>query len=381
MGIETVAPWDAIVVGGGPGGSTAARRLARGGRRVLLLDAARFPRTKLCAGWVTPSVWRHVEFSPEDYPLTIQPFSRATVEIDGRVLETRWSDTVGWGIVRSEFDDFLLRRAREAGAEVREGTRVREVRREGDAVSVDLDGDEIRAPFVIGAGGHHCPVARALGEIEGGETVVAALESETRIEPGRGTGHSSLEPGPELFFEPDLRGYGWRFVKGDRLNVGLGCTPGGVALRRRCDSMLDRLGREGRLPADVPLERMRGHAYAVRLSAPRLVAGPGFLLVGDAAGLARGLSGEGIGPAVESAAVAAGLLLDGGVGRDEVAARYRREIDRRFGTGRPGRLARALAKLPRPAIEGSTRWIVRSGWLRRKLILERLFGMRPRGES
>ena len=51
------------VIGGGPGGSTAAWHLARAGARTLLVDGARFPRVKLCAGWVTPAVWRRMQFT------------------------------------------------------------------------------------------------------------------------------------------------------------------------------------------------------------------------------------------------------------------------------------------------------------------------------
>ncbi len=67
----TVAAWEAIVVGGGPGGSTAAWRLALAGVRTLVLDAAAFPRVKICAGWVTSAALADLELDPEKYPLTI----------------------------------------------------------------------------------------------------------------------------------------------------------------------------------------------------------------------------------------------------------------------------------------------------------------------
>src|SRR5207344_1142229 len=162
------------------------------------------------------------------------------------------------------------------------------------------------AGIVIGAGGHWCPVARAFGEVSAGEEVVVAQESETRLPPHRMETLREPWPAPELFVEPDLKGYGWYFPKGDVLNIGIGCVAGaGVDLPGRRDALLEALGNCGRLPRGVRLEPFRGHAYVVRRRAPRRLGGDRFCLVGDAAGLARDLSGEGIGPAIRSGILAA----------------------------------------------------------------------------
>jgi flavin-dependent dehydrogenase len=65
---------DAIVVGGGPAGSTCAWKLCEAGFDVLVLDRAAFPRTKLCAGWVTPEAMQDLELDPGDYPHSIMTF-------------------------------------------------------------------------------------------------------------------------------------------------------------------------------------------------------------------------------------------------------------------------------------------------------------------
>jgi geranylgeranyl reductase family protein len=357
---------DVVVVGGGPGGSTAAWRLVRDGARVVVCDAARFPRVKLCAGWVTPAVLADLELEAQAYPHTIQPFSTVSVGVGTREHETRWDHVASWGIVRAEFDTFLLRRAAEAGAEVREGTRVRAVRETSDGVAIETDADTIEAGVVVGAGGYGCPVARALGGVAEDEDVVVTQESETRVgadllrtlTPRHGT--------PELFAEPDFRGYGWYFTKGDYLNVGVGAL-GGVPIRRRLERLLERLRDTGRLPAGLELTPFRGHAYTIRRARPRRLAGERFVLVGDAAGLARDVSGEGIGPAVRSALLAARALADGG------PRAYPTRVRTAFGSGGP--LARLVGLLPESFLLAAARLACTRPGLRRRLVLEGAFGI------
>jgi geranylgeranyl reductase family protein len=367
---------DVIVVGGGPGGSTAAWQLAAIGLRPLVLDAAVFPRVKICAGWVTPAALADLEIDPDKYPLTIQPFRACVLEFEGSRHETGWRAPASYGIIRREFDHYLLERAAAAGADVRWGIRVERVSAGPAGVSVETERGVFEAEVVIGAGGHRCPVAKALGEVSPREAVVVAQESETRLPAEWAERLQPFASAPELYVEPDLRGYGWYFPKQDFLNIGVGCTGGSDGtLPRRREALVAALRASGRLPADLPIEPFRGHAYVVRRQAPRRLSGPRFCLVGDAAGLARDLSGEGIGPAIRSgrlAALAAAAFLRAGTPLDG----YARQIVALYGSGEPGWLGRRLAKLPDAVARLAVRLVLGSSAARRRIVFDSIFGMR-----
>ena len=368
--------YDAIVVGGGPGGSTTAWRLAQAGVRTLVLDAAVFPRVKICAGWVTPAALADVEIDPEAYPRTIQPFTACRLEFAGARHETRWQRPASYGILRREFDHYLLERAAKTGADVRCGVRVGEVSVTGEAARVVTAQGEFQAPVVIGAGGHNCPVARALGRISTREEVVVAQESETQLTPAQMAGLAPFMDAPELYVEPDLRGYGWYFPKRDWVNIGVGCTGGSDgSLPQRREALVQALRTSGRLPANLPIAPFKGHAYVVRRQAPRHIIGPRFCLVGDAAGLARDLSGEGIGPAIRSGRLAAEAVT-AFLRRGASLEGYAREVVRLYGRGEPGWLGRRLASLPDAVARTAVRLVLGAGPVRRRIVFDTIFGMK-----
>jgi flavin-dependent dehydrogenase len=209
---------DVLVVGGGPAGSSCAWRLRRAGLEVVVIDGRRFPRDKVCAGWVTPQVTRALELDLEAYAKerVLQPMHGFCVSrLGGGQANVDYGAPVSFGIRRCEFDDYLLRRS---GARLRLGEPAREFRRKGGRWVVN---GAVEAPVLVGAGGHFCPVAQRLGAITGPPApVVAAQELEFRLDDGaRCAARPEL---PELFFTPDLAGYGWLVRKGAWLNVGLG---------------------------------------------------------------------------------------------------------------------------------------------------------------
>jgi geranylgeranyl reductase family protein len=292
---------DALVVGGGPAGSTCARDLRNAGWHVIVADRARFPRDKLCAGWLTPRVFELLELEPSEYQatgLTLQAIKGFRTGVLGRrLVETRYPAVVSYAVRRCEFDDFLLRRA---GVQVMDGQPIRTFRRKGDAWIVN---DAIEAPVVIGAGGHFCPVAAHLRGAADRDRPVIAKEAEFRLKTAPAQGRSDT---PDLFFCHDLEGYGWCVRKGEFLNVGIGRRES-RDFATHVKDFVAFLERRYGLPADAEIS-WRGHAYFARGVGPRPLIGPGMLVTGDAAGLAYPESGEGICPAIESARIASRTL-------------------------------------------------------------------------
>jgi len=320
---------DALIVGGGPAGSTCAWRLRQAGLDVLVADVATFPRDKVCAGWITPQAVAALRLDTEAYAAsgrTFQPITGFRVGlINGRdPIRVAYSRPASFSIRRCEFDHYLLQRA---GARLRLGVRIASIRRAGGQWIVD---GAIRAPLLVGAGGSACPVARMMNGGGRGRPVVVARESEERIGAADGAAVATESQVPELFFCGDLQGYGWCVRKGDYLNVGLGrLDPRG--LPAAVATFVSFLEATSRVPPSFHW-RWRGHSYAVQTVPLKRMIDDGVMLIGDAAGVADPQSGEGIRQAIESGLLAADTIVDaqGRFTRDRLEP-YVADVMTRFG--------------------------------------------------
>jgi flavin-dependent dehydrogenase len=328
-----------------------------------VVDRAAFPRDKPCAGWLTPQAASALDLDLADYARTrvLQKVTGVRASLmGGRELCSRFGGTVSYGVRRCEFDHYLLCRS---GAAVVAAAVDRLRRVPGGWV---IDG-QILTPLVIGAGGHFCPVARRLGATPG-EPVVVAQERELVLEGGAATPSPVDGETPEIYFCPDLAGYGWVFRKGAFLNVGFGRRDGASFPAHLRDFHRFLVAR-GRIDPETP-SRWPGHAYLLYEDSERPLVDDGVLLVGDAAGLAYSQSGEGIGPAIDSALVAATAVVAarGDYSRASLEP-YRRRLAERFGA-RGGNVLRLLPGFVRGALG---RAVLGSEILNRRLVVERWF--------
>jgi geranylgeranyl reductase family protein len=307
-----MAAYDAIVVGAGPAGSTCAYRLASGGASVLLLDKARFPRDKPCGGGVTIRALEQLPFGID--PVVEGVVDRFELRLGHRRGFSRTAPApLALMTQRRRLDAYLLEQAVAAGAELREGVRVSEVR-------ADRVGDDT-ARVVIGADGANGVTARSLGlrtDREHGVALEGNLANE-RIDAERYAHRLVLE------FGTVPGGYGWVFPKGDHVNFGVGgWEDEGPRLREHLARLCEAHGVE-----TAELTEVRGHRLPLRHQGSALASGR-VALVGDAAGLVDPLSGDGLYEAFLSSRLAAEHALAILSGEQEGFDEYARQLEQRL---------------------------------------------------
>jgi geranylgeranyl reductase family protein len=312
--------FDLIVAGGGPGGSTAAREAALAGARVLLLDRAAFPRDKPCGGGVNLRAARLL-------PFDLAPVNERTITgvrfslRMGGTFTRRYPGVLTYMTQRSRLDEYLVRHAVAAGAELREREPVRSIEVNG-RVTVRARGGVYTGDVLIGADGANGVTAKLTG-LGGPRDLAVALEGNVVFAGGL---PAEWQDTLALNLGGIPGGYGWLFPKGDHVNVGVG---GWKYLAGGFRPQLERLTRHyGLHPADV--RNIRGHHLPVRRKcAP--IAKDRVMLVGDAAGLVDPLSGEGIYAAIASGRMAAAHALAAIDGRLPDLRGYQRQVDRELG--------------------------------------------------
>lgn len=284
--------FDAVVVGGGPAGATAAHDLARAGRSVMLLD--RGGRIKPCGGAVPPRLLEEFEI-PESL-LVAKVNCARMVSPTSQEVDMPINGFVGM-VDREGFDEWLRERAEAAGA-VRCTGRFETIERdENGATHVvyrtgssrdDSRTHRVAARVVIGADGARSEVARQSIEEAHSIPFVAAYH-EIVSSPPQGS-HDFDGRRCDVYYQGELSPdfYGWIFPHGDCTSVGVGTANKGFSMRAAVGKLRRNAGME-----DSRLIRREGAPIPLK-TLKRWDNGRDVVLAGDAAGAVAPASGEGI---------------------------------------------------------------------------------------
>jgi len=375
---------DALIVGAGPAGASAAVWARRAGLKVMVVDRAAPGRDKCCGDGLTALALRELEslgLQPELMSSWMQVTAACVRTPHGRVM--RLPLPAGRGQFasvcrRAELDAALVDLAAAAQADVRLGVAFdgfEESAAHASTATVRLsDGSVVRARFVVAADGVYSAVRKALG------IGPHRYRGDWHAFRGYLQADGAAARDMWVWFEPDLLpGYAWSFPLGDgRVNLGFGVprrssdggargdtgTLSGSEIAAVWASLTERSHIARVLGSHEPDGSTRAWPIPARLEGMELARGR-TLLCGDAAAAADPLTGEGIGQALQMGRMAAGAIARGGPPHS-VTARYVREARAEFTLDH--RLARGLSRVL--AHEGlaelSLAAVDTSGWTRRQ---------------
>lgn len=300
---------------------------------MLLLEQEKLPRYKCCAGGVTSKTAKLLDFDISELTEDIIHEVSFTFNLDS-LYPGQHSQPLMYSVMRDVFDHFLVKRAQGLRAVLMDGRKVTQVRVSGDCVEISTADNAFRYRLVVGADGANNIVARELGMGRSIEYLMG-IESEIVVpeeELAKWTSRVQIDLGCIL------GSYAWVFPKRNHLSVGVGCHASRARdLYARHQKFLDSLN-----IGSYTIARSGSHLIPT-CTKGRLIWQNKALLLGDAAGLAEPLTGEGIHNAIKSAQLAA-PVIEGSLVRGNVELQDYQQIVEREGMSEL-RIARTLSKL------------------------------------
>jgi geranylgeranyl reductase family protein len=329
---------DAIIVGAGPGGASAAYFLVSQGYKVLVLEKAILPRYKTCGGAISNHILNFFPFSFDS--IIEQRINRVTFAYDTKQVTVPVQPNSLAMVMRDRFDYHILQQSQ---AEVHQGLEVISVTQDAERVKVKTKtGETFQASYLIAADGANSRVAQALN-LRKGKKLGGAIEIEVKVDKATLNAYR----GKLLIGLGKVdAGYYWIFPKANHLSVGIGSF-------KRGERFMPKILKETMDEKGISLENSQQHAQPIPIRTRREQLQQGrVLLVGDAAGLVDPLTGEGIRHAVESAKLASDLISSGNV------SAYTKRIEKIFANDLYW--ARLWARLIYGAQHWSFEWLLRN---------------------
>ncbi|HEY9206595.1 MAG TPA: NAD(P)/FAD-dependent oxidoreductase [Candidatus Methanoperedens sp.] len=307
--------YDAIVVGGGPAGSTAAKIIAEAGFRVLIIERAGPGRNKACAGGISIRAFEKLNLDYKDF-VEREIFGARICSPDNSIIEHDYRRTVGITVYREKFDSYLLRSAMNTGCDVLTNAMARDFSRTNASAEVLFEKnnttERISGKIIIAADGAFSNISRKAG-LNGYDKNDVGVCAQYEMEMKEEDINALIGNKIELYFGDSIApgGYGWIFPKKRGVTVGVGIPL--PDKKKKMSEYLETFVEKhpiasqklknakiiGRTGGSVPIKGVRGNTYSDNL-----------LVVGDAAGQVSPLTAEGIYYSMISAKIAARTAMD-----------------------------------------------------------------------
>lgn len=311
-------PFDAIVVGAGPAGGTAAYHLAKRGHKILLLEKQALPRYKPCGGGVSPEVQNWFDFDLRPAVSARVNKIICTLNLGDQVEIDLGRDEL-WMVRREEFDFLLAKKAEAAGATVMDQAAVTAVTRAENAWRVTVGQETFESPLIIAADGAKGPLAKLLGFPERKRFIAGAVEAELP---------SDGKPDDTLYMEFGLikNGYLWNFPKSDGHSIGGGAFKSSAKqdVKEITDDYTKSFG----------LDPLSGHRFGhpiLMWNGHQALHIDGAILAGEAACVVDPFTAEGIRPSIQSGLRAADAIDAAIKGDKKALAGYSKRMKEEHG--------------------------------------------------
>jgi flavin-dependent dehydrogenase len=349
---------DVVVIGGGPGGSTAATMLSQLGYDVVLFDKAKHPRYNVGES-IIPHFWKYCEDLKVDKKIEEEGFitkSGGTVIWNGVIRQMAFKDfgykRPALHVERDRFDYILLENARERGAQIFEAVAVAKVNLNGgngSSVTYRRNGEktagEIACRFIVDASGQQAVIARQLGirVIDESFRFMSIWgyfsDSKYIAADGKAYPFEKLRSIPPTTFVANLDGWGWlwHIPQRESTSVGLVLPKEELkAIKASAEKLEEYFLRKcyeipylNRLLENAKYCEGSFHAIGDYSYRPTQLAGPGFFLIGDAAAFTDPIFSIGVVLAMYSGSLAT-LLIDRALKKPHLAANSQAYFAKQF---------------------------------------------------
>ncbi|MFW9875332.1 MAG: geranylgeranyl reductase family protein, partial [Candidatus Thorarchaeota archaeon] len=285
--------YDLIIVGGGPAGASAGRAAGIAGLKTLLIEKEEFPRYKPCGGGLSEHARSFLDFS---IPKSIQEREISGIRIfyKGKVVENEKKNKFSTLVTRSMFDEYLLKKAKETGIEIKMGEKVIDFKEHNQFVSIQSNKSEYKSKYLIMAEGAQGILKYNIRKRDKKHEYGVCMVTEI---PFNNESNQITENKIDIYLDITKMGYGWIFPHDKYSSVGIG----GVLQyfshpKKKMLKFLD-------LHNFKTNYKLKGHQIPGG-GIKRTVTSSRTILTGDAAGFVDTFAGEGLAYAIRSGQLA-----------------------------------------------------------------------------